>query len=191
MNPRQSSIVDMLLAVFRVVSILVPRGERSAWVREWSAEVHHASARRASPTQLLRRVAGAPIDALALRVTEPMTNALLVAAAVGLFGVIAYGAAQRTHEFGVRLAFGARPSHVARALLRESVVVVLAGAIGGLLMAWPAVWFIGQGLTTVRLVDPLLGAGALALLFTVSLAAALRPMRRATRIDPITALRAD
>jgi predicted lysophospholipase L1 biosynthesis ABC-type transport system permease subunit len=132
------------------------------------------------------------------RVLYGVSNSLAAAslmalglAAVGLFGVIAYGAAQRTHEFGVRLAFGARPRDIARVLLRESVVVVVVGAIVGVVLASPAVWFLSQGLTTVRVADPLLVMGMFVILLGVSLAAAVRPMRYAVRVDPVTALRAE
>jgi putative ABC transport system permease protein len=112
-------------------------------------------------------------------------------AAVGLFGVIAYGAAQRRHEFGVRLALGARPSDIARVLLAESVIVVLAGAVVGIALASPTVWILSQGLTTVRLADPVLAGVTLATLLAVSVSAAARPIYRTTRIDPVTALRSE
>ena len=127
-------------------------------------------------------------------VTSGLTIASAVAlglAAIGLFGVLSYGAAERTHEFGVRLALGARPSDLARIVFRESATVVMAGATIGAVLAAPVSWLVSQGLTTGRLVDPVLVAVAVSVLGIISLAAATGPIRRVSRITPVGALRAD
>jgi hypothetical protein len=112
-------------------------------------------------------------------------------AALGLFGIVAYGAALRTHEFGVRLALGARASDIGRTLVRESLVVVTAGAVIGLALAAPVTWLMGQGLTSARIADPVLVVIALAALATVSLAATVRPLQHVSRISVVGSLRAE
>jgi predicted permease len=112
-------------------------------------------------------------------------------AALGLFGIVAYGATLRTHEFGVRLALGARASDIGRTLVRESAAVVTAGAVIGLALAAPITWLMSQGLTSARMTDPLLIALALAALAAVSLGATVRPLQHVSRISVVGSLRAE
>jgi predicted permease len=107
----------------------------------------------------------------------------LLMAAVGVFGVTAYTVAQRTHELGIRLALGAEPGRVLTMVLRQEMAVCLAGGavlLGSLLESL---------LYGVPSNDPVTLAAAAAVLLTVTLVACLIPARRATRVDPVTALR--
>jgi predicted permease len=126
-----------------------------------------------------------------------VTNALLVAgtiaislAAIGLFGVLSYGAAERTREFGIRLALGGRPADIRRAIVGESLLVVGLGASAGILMAGgPIVWLMSQGLRTLSLSDPWLWLTVTAVLLLVTLGALARPLRSVSRLNPLIALR--
>jgi putative ABC transport system permease protein len=115
----------------------------------------------------------------------------LVITASGLIGVVAYSVSQRTREIGVRLALGAAPSTVLRMVLRQGMVLVIAGLCVGLIAA---VVFgrLGQGLLFgVGPLDPLTYATVPLLLLGISLAACALPARQATRVDPMLALRSE
>jgi putative ABC transport system permease protein len=115
----------------------------------------------------------------------------LMLAAIGVFGVMSHAVSQRTREIGVRMAIGASPQRMLGAILGEGLMQVGLGLVVGAVLS----------LLTARLLSGLLfGVGALSfapylivivLLGTVSLAACLVPARRAMRIDPATALRAE
>jgi putative ABC transport system permease protein len=110
-------------------------------------------------------------------------------AAIGLYGVIGYVIKQRTHEIGVRMALGARPSDVLALLARESAVVVGIGVGAGLILAALFARFLSRLLFGVTATDALTFAGAAAALIAVAFVATVLPVRRAARIDPIVALR--
>jgi ABC-type antimicrobial peptide transport system permease subunit len=116
--------------------------------------------------------------------------ALLLAAA-GIYGVLAGSVTERTREFGVRAAFGATPASITRLVLRDGAVLTAAGlAIGGasaLLLSR----YLRALLYGVEAWDPVSIALAVAAITLVALAACIVPARRATRTDPVTALRAD
>jgi hypothetical protein len=117
--------------------------------------------------------------------------AALALACLGVFGVVAYTASLRSREFGIRMALGALPAQIRRAVLGHAGFLVLAGlAIGGFLL-WPVSRLIENLLFGIQPTDPLALLAAPALLSIAALAAALLPARRAARIDPATALRHD
>jgi putative ABC transport system permease protein len=113
----------------------------------------------------------------------------LVLAAVGIYGVLSYQMAQRTREMGIRMALGARSSDVLGLVVREAMSVVLIGlaigAIGGLALSR----FLASELFGVKPDDPLIFAGVTFVLAGVALAASYLPAHRATRVDPMVALR--
>jgi predicted permease len=129
--------------------------------------------------------------------TERMMGALsgffgglaLLLAAVGLYGVMAYAVSRRTREIGVRMALGAERGHILRLVLGESVVLVLTGIGIGLPAAYAASRLIGSFLYGLSAQDPRIFAAVAAMLAGVALFAAYPPARRATRIEPIEALR--
>ena len=110
-------------------------------------------------------------------------------AAVGLYGVLAYTVAQRTREFGVRMALGAAPARVRRMILRQVGLMTIVGGVAGLLAA------IGLGraaqslLFEIKGYDPGVLISAAILLALVSIAAGFVPAHRASRVDPMRALR--
>jgi putative ABC transport system permease protein len=115
----------------------------------------------------------------------------LVLTAVGLYGVVAYGVAQRTREFGIRLALGARPGEVRRLVLRNAMNMAVTGIAAGILAAVFATRLLGTALYEVRPLDPPTFAAVAATLLAVALLASFVPARRATRVDPIQALRTE
>ena len=113
----------------------------------------------------------------------------LVLACVGLYGVISYAVAQRTHEIGVRMALGARPGDVLKLVLRQGMWLTVVGLVFGIGIGSVATSVLSDMLFGVTPRDPLTFVGVRALLLLVAFLACYIPARRATRIDPLVALR--
>jgi putative ABC transport system permease protein len=113
----------------------------------------------------------------------------LLLASVGLYGVIAYSVTTRTKEIGVRIALGAQRTNVVRGVIRESLTLVAVGALLGIPAAWAATRLLSGFLLGVTPSDPLAYAGAIAVLAAVTLVASWMPARRASRVDPVVALK--
>jgi ABC-type antimicrobial peptide transport system permease subunit len=113
----------------------------------------------------------------------------LLLASVGMAGVFAYVVSQRTREIGVRMALGARPSQVVRLVLGSSLKALVFGALAGLAGTVALSATLVHTLPGVRPSDPLAYAGVLAMLGAAVALASAAPARRATRIDPVRALR--
>jgi putative ABC transport system permease protein len=113
----------------------------------------------------------------------------LMLAAVGIYGVMAFGVAQRTHEFGIRMALGAQRSRVVRLVLKEGTIVAVVGALIGL----GGVYLVGRAMQStlygVGAMDGVAVGATAALLLIVSVLACLVPALRASRVEPMTALR--
>jgi predicted permease len=114
-----------------------------------------------------------------------------VLASIGLYGVMAFVVARRRKELGVRLALGAQPAGVLWLVLREVLVLLAIGFALGVPAALALGRYVSSELHGIQAADPLIGVAAVILLSGVSIAAGLIPARRASRIDPITALRAE
>jgi putative ABC transport system permease protein len=115
----------------------------------------------------------------------------LALTAIGLYGVMAYGVAQRTREFGIRLALGARPGEVLTLVLRSGLALITAGLIAGVVAGAFATRLLRSALYGVDPLDPATFAGVAAMLVVVATVASYVPARRATRVDPIAALRSE
>jgi len=113
----------------------------------------------------------------------------LVLAAVGVYGVMAYGVTQRTHEFGIRMAIGASPASVVKQVFLEGGRLTVFGLAFGLFAAFALTRLMASLLFGVNPNDPATLGAAAALLALVALTACYLPARRATRVDPIAALR--
>ncbi|TAN20609.1 MAG: ABC transporter permease [Acidobacteria bacterium] len=115
----------------------------------------------------------------------------LFLAVIGVYGVVAYAAAQRTHEIGIRVALGARPRQVIVAILRSAGLIIASGIVIGLLLAAAIGKLAGAFLVGVSGLDPLTFIAATVLLALVAVAASLLPALRASRADPLAALRCE
>lgn len=115
----------------------------------------------------------------------------LTLSALGLYGVIAYSVGQRTREIGIRMAVGAQRGEVLQLILRGGLRLIMLGVIFGLLGSLALTRVLQSQLFGVTAHDPLIFAGIAALLVVVGAVACLLPALRATRIDPVSALRAN
>ncbi len=113
----------------------------------------------------------------------------LLLAVVGVYGVVSYSATQRTHEIGVRMALGAQRGDILRMVLRQGIALVGMGIGLGAAAALGLGRFLANFLFGIRSYDPLTYGGVTLLLILVAALACLIPARRATRVDPIVALR--
>jgi ABC-type antimicrobial peptide transport system permease subunit len=139
------------------------------------------------PDQIAQNVAG---DRL-LSVLSASFAGLAALAAIGLYGVLAYTVSQRTREFGLRMALGAAPGSVQRLVLRQVLWMTLAGSIIGVGLAIAAGHYARSLLFEMDNADPAVMATSVAVLALVALAAGFVPSRRASRVDPMQALRCE
>jgi putative ABC transport system permease protein len=112
-------------------------------------------------------------------------------AALGIYGMLSYAVAQRRQELSVRIALGAQAAGVVWLVLRQGMLLTLAGSLAGIGAAWLAARALATVLYGVRPYDPAALAGAAAMAIVVAFAACLVPAVRAARVDPLVALRAD
>ncbi len=113
----------------------------------------------------------------------------LILAMVGVYGVVSYGAAQRTREIGIRMAMGAKPIDILRLVLRQGVTLVTVGVLAGLVLTLALARVLKRVVLMTSATDPLTFIGVTLVLALVALGACYIPARRAMRVDPMNALR--
>ncbi|MFZ0923723.1 MAG: FtsX-like permease family protein, partial [Candidatus Acidiferrales bacterium] len=105
------------------------------------------------------------------------------------YGVVSYGASQRTHEIGIRIALGAQPVQVLKMIFGQGLFIVGGGVILGVLAAAAMARLVGNFLVGVGALDPFTYISASLLLAAIALLACYIPARRAMKVDPMVALR--
>jgi putative ABC transport system permease protein len=173
-----------------------------AWVVRTQVPPHSLSA---AIQEQLRQATGLPVtdvrsmgDVVSLSTSRERFNmwlmtvfgvSALLLAAIGIYGLMAYSVEQRTQEIGIRLALGAQTATVKNMVVWQGMQLAILGVVIGVLAAFALVRFISTFLYGITARDPLVFAGVPALLMLVALLAVWIPARRASRVDPINALR--
>jgi predicted permease len=140
------------------------------------------------PEQISQNVAD---DRLLSVLSASFAGLATALAAIGLYGVLAYTVSQRTREFGLRMALGAAPGNVQLLVLRQVLWMTIAGSAIGIALAIAAGHYAKALLFEMGSADPGVMASAVGLLAVVALAAGFIPSRRASRVDPMKALRCE
>src|SRR5579864_666979 len=158
----------------------------------------------------LRKEAGAIDPTLTIFDAEPMTEYIaaslfgakiaanllavlssvgLLLAAMGLYGVLSYSVVQRTREFGLRMAIGAKPHDILGLIMRESGKLTLFGMVAGMILAAVSTRIVASQISSISVLDPLTYGGVALLVASVALLASYVPARRAAMVDPMVSLR--
>ena len=184
-----SSLQDSFGNMFLVVRTTVEPASLAAAVRRVPAEVDKSAS--VSDVKTMNNIVN---DA----VTQPRFNlfllglfsgiALLLSAA-GIYGVTAYSVTQRTHEFGIRMALGAQVGDVLKMIIKQGMLLISAGIAVGLVASFFLTKLLRSLLFGVSVTDPLTFVAITLLLTLVALLACYIPARRATKVDPLVALR--
>jgi putative ABC transport system permease protein len=184
---------EFMRRMFSLVTLVVrtstPAGQMASQVRD--------AVRAIDPQQPLANIRTLD-DVVSASVSQPRFRTTLLGvfaaialalAAIGVYGLLAHGVAQRINEFGVRMALGASPSGVVRLVVRQGLTLAIGGIAIGLVLAVAAVRALNSVLFEVTPWDPIAWIVAASTLLAVALLASWLPARRALRVDPVVALR--
>jgi putative ABC transport system permease protein len=167
------------------VSTLIPRIKQEIWSVDPRQPIYDAAALETLVHNSLVR------QRFSTTIISGFALLALILCASGIYGIISFTTSQRTREIGVRMALGADAPMIRRMVLREGSVVIAIGLIAGLAAALVSSRFLQTLLFEIRPSDPVTMVGVSVGLGLVGLAACYVPARRATRVDPLTALRTD
>jgi putative ABC transport system permease protein len=183
--PREAGFTNVVLKTAGDPSVLATTLRLA--VRELDADVPVSGA-----TPMTALVAGSIAEPRFLaQIVGVFATLAALLAAIGVYGVLAYSVRQRTPEIGVRLALGAGRPAILRMVVGDGLRLAAIGLIAGGLVAWYVTPFLGDVLFNVKPADPITFVSTVALILVATLIATLIPARRATRIDPAVALRAE
>lgn len=174
---------DLILRTDLPPSSLVPAVRNAVWSIDKEQPLEHIS----TAEHLVGETLG--FYRFPMTVVWIFAALALILAAVGIFGVISYSVSQRTHEMAIRMALGAQRRDVMSLVVGEGLRFTLAGLVVGVAAALGLGQFIASFLYGVRASDPLTFVAVALLMLAVAILAAFVPARRATRVDPIVALR--
>ncbi len=184
-----SSLQDTFRNMFVVIRTTVEPAGVAASVRQAAAEVDKSAA--VSDVKTMDHIVNEAV-------TQPRFNVVLLGlfsgialllSAAGIYGVTAYNVTQRTHEFGIRMALGAQVGDVLRMIIKQGMLLISVGLVIGLLSAFVLTRLLRTLLFGVSETDPLTFVVISILLTAVALLACYIPARRATKVDPLVALR--
>jgi ABC-type lipoprotein release transport system permease subunit len=169
-------------------------GDPAMLANELRLAVHRQNpALAVSDLRVLRDIAGDAVSTqrFALFLVMLFGALALVLATIGMYGVVSYGVNQRMHEFGMRMALGAKPWDLMRLILGQGVRLAIAGAVVGLLCAAVFARLLGSLLYGVGGADPITFAAVALLALSTATLACYLPARRATEADPMRTLRSE
>jgi putative ABC transport system permease protein len=187
-DPLMAIIRTFNPAYFTVRTTTAPRGFIAAIKRELASLDATVAMSRVSTMEEVaaQSVAGQRFNMLLVGLFAGLG---LLLASVGIYGVVSYSVAQRTHELGIRIALGARSANVIRLILRHGLALALTGVALGAGVSFGLTRLLKGFLFGVSATDPLTFIAVALLLTLVALAACWIPARRATKVDPMIALR--
>jgi putative ABC transport system permease protein len=173
--------------------VLRARGDAAALTAAMRREARALNPEMPTKFQTIEQIVSASFDnrRFSMVMLGIFAGTALVLTLVGVYGTISYIASQRTAEIGVRMAVGAQARHILEMILRQGAALVLAGVAVGLTSAFFLTRLISHLLYETSAIEPLTFAATALLLALIALIACYFPARRATRVDPIQALRAE